>query len=208
MVFVGGAFGTAAIAPVSLLSIQFEGPFHWLQDGHVSDLATAPCASSPGLYLWTVPLSGGYLVYYVGETGRSFGSRFSEHAEHWLAGRYEICEPTDFARGVRRPIWPGAYGRDRKAPTDCAEAARSHSSVLRELTHQVRIFLGPIDCDRRLRCRIEAGLARHLRAQPGIIGGFQSPEVRYTRRRIGEVPVECAFRSESRVLGLPATLEV
>jgi len=194
--------------PVSLHSIRFQGPFRWLQDGQLSEVGAAACASLPGLYLWTVPLSAGHLVYYVGETGRPFAARFAEHAKHWLSGRYEICDPRKFALGERHPIWPGAFGRQRKTPAECEVAIGGFEPEVRDLERQIRIFLGPIVCERRVRCRIEAGLARHLFDQPGLIGQFQSPEVRYVRRRKDELPFECAFSSDAGVLGLPAKLEV
>jgi hypothetical protein len=54
-------------------------------------------AQPPGIYLWTIPFEEQYLTYYVGETGRNFVARHTEHVQCYLHGLYRVYDPQLFA---------------------------------------------------------------------------------------------------------------
>lgn len=63
-----------------------------------------------------------------------------------------------------------------------------------------------MEYDRRLRERVEASLAKHLREQPGVIGRFQDEGVRYRERSDKEEPIKAQFQSTVNLLGVPEML--
>ena len=87
------------------LDLSFSGPFAWLPGGDLEWLSEATVGKEPGIYLWTVLAPEGELVYYLGETGRSFGRRMEEHLQEQLSGRYRLYEPEEFFRGGKRLLW-------------------------------------------------------------------------------------------------------
>ena len=49
---------------------------------------------------------------------------------------------------------------------------------------QFKIFLAPIDEDKRVRERIESEIAKSLNVQDGFVSGFQDKDVRYRPRTV------------------------
>jgi hypothetical protein len=173
-------------------------------------MGTVPEAKHSGLYVWTVDTPGGDLVYYVGETGVPFARRMHQHLEQQLAGMYHIHDPDAFARGVRKPLWHGMYGKSRE-PGGLAEFLRrlpDLAPALQRFVALMRFHLAPVECERRLRCRIEAALARHFYSVPGPVGEFQETNVRYAPRRADEAPVEVSVESDCPLIASPARLSV
>jgi hypothetical protein len=56
-------------------TVRFYGPYSWWPDGKYPYVKHAPEADQSGIYLWTVGLDEGDLVFYVGETATSFYKR-------------------------------------------------------------------------------------------------------------------------------------
>ena len=72
----------------SPLTIEFYGPFSWTSTDDSTSVFKSSIAAKLGVYLWTVSTSEGELIYYVGQTGRSFSVRMREHFEQQLSGMY------------------------------------------------------------------------------------------------------------------------
>lgn len=192
------------------VELSFGSPCAWIRQRGIPGIEDAPEAGNSGIYLWTVETSIGELVYYVGETGRSFAARMQEHLVQQLAGMYHIYEPEPFRNGVKQALWTGGYGRT-KEPSGIVGFVQSLPTMAPGLAGYVRLMrfrLAALDADKRVRERIEAALALHLKNQPDPIGSFQEDGVRYVPRRSHEAPILIACRSDGSVLGLPASLEV
>jgi hypothetical protein len=69
------------------ITISFAGPFSWAGTPDAPCVRDTDVVCKAGIYLWTVPLTDGHLVYYVGETGRSFSIRLRQHYEELAAAR-------------------------------------------------------------------------------------------------------------------------
>ncbi len=187
------------------ISLEFSGPFAWSSpcvfDAHVS--------SHAGIYLWTVSTPEGDLIYYVGETGRDFTTRLTEHLKDQLAGMYRIYDPHLFLQGVKKPLWNGMFGRLReRGLSDFVAKLSELSPALIRYVQIIRFHLAPLECDDRFRKRIEAALADHLYVQDGVVGQFQDDDIRYERTRQDEEPLTVTFRWSGRVRGVPDRLFV
>jgi hypothetical protein len=184
--------------------VSFAGPFSWHGTPDAPRVYNADEARTIGIYLWTVPLPDGHLIYYVGETGRSFENRLREHYEEIISARYHVYSAVEFARGEKLALWPGRWDvKDRKSADECLANCQRLSEPIREMMLTLRLFLAPMSCDTRTRRRIEAAIAQPLYAVPGKVGGFQDRGVRYDPRMPSEQPVACVVSCPVTLLGVP-----
>jgi hypothetical protein len=189
--------------------VDFIGPFSWLGHEETKSIFDAPEGKMPGLYLWTIKIEDGELVYYVGKTNRYFSQRMREHFKEHFAGFYHVNLPSEFKRGERIPLWDGMYLRYKSPrPDDLAKIYPTISSHIIDLAETYRFFIAPLEAERRILERIECALARHLYDQPGKIGGFQERGLNYRSRLASEQPEMASFSSSSKILGLPELLEI
>jgi len=189
--------------------VDFIGPFSWLGNDGTKSIFSATEGKLSGLYLWTVKIEDGELVYYVGKTNRNFSQRMREHLKEHLAGFYHVYSPTEFKRGEKKSFWDGMYLRYKTPePSELIKKYPTISNQIIDLVKTYRFFIAPIEAERRILERIECALARHLYAQPGKIGEFQELGLTYRSRIASEQPGIAKFRSSNKILGLPKSLEI
>jgi hypothetical protein len=189
--------------------LAFAGPFGWLRDRDVPCIFDAEVAQQPGIYLWTVRAPDGDLVYYVGETGRSFAVRMNEHLRDQLAGAYRIFEPSGFAQGRKEIVWRGLVGRDReRSLSDFASRLSELAPVLTSFLPLVRFFVAPIEYETTMRRRIESELADHFYRQEGLVGEFQDQGIYYERSPLPIEPFHVELTWPATILGAPTALVV
>jgi len=186
------------------MKIEFNGPYSWSNENGIASVFDNPFSKKQGIYLWTVPQKEGELVYYIGETGRSFSIRMLEHLKEHLAGFYHLYDPIKMQNGIKDSVWPGYYDKNnRKAITDIINNSVGNTAVAYELTKVYKFYLAPTEIEDRLRRRIEAAIAIHLYNQPGIIGSFQDDGIRYAPRKEREEPVQVTIEAPNMICGLP-----
>lgn len=185
------------------LDLAVHGPFRLV--GSDDLLFSSP----EGIYFWGVPWDDGLLIYYVGQTGRPFVERMREHVEGYLIGLYRLHEPVSFAKGERNLVWEGMWepGTQNRVG-EFLERYDALSGIISETLRPLRVMLIPIDGDARMRERVEAAIALHLRSQPGVVGAFQEHDIRYRPGREGERPIAVRFNLPIPIVGLPDELEV
>ncbi len=189
------------------ISVSFGGPFSWPGTPDAASIFDANEGLAAGIYLFTVPLPDGYLIYYVGETGRTFRDRLFEHYTEHASAMYHVYSPAEFARGEKVMLWPGRFDMEcRKSKRECVAAYTELYGPIWEMTRMFRLFLTPLACDTRIRRRIESAIANALYATPGVVGAFQD-KVNYSPRLDGEAPIGCVVSSSARLLGLPERFE-
>lgn len=190
--------------PSDPIVVRFHGPLSWLGNDDTACIFTAEWGKKAGIYLWTVETELGELVYYVGQTGRSFSVRMAEHFKEHFSGGYHLYSPGEFVKGTKNLLWPGRYDPERK--TTVAEFVQNYDALtgpIEKLTRLYRFHVAPLECNRRLRERIEAGLANHLCEQEGVVGGFQDKGIRYSKRLDMEEPVQISLMADAILRGLP-----
>ena len=185
------------------IEVRFVGPFSWPGTPDAPSIFQVDEGDKAGIYLWTIALSEGHIVYYVGETGRSFATRMFEHYKEHAAATYHVFSPTEFARGEKIELWPGC--RDQ---VDCIANYSRLTDSIYGMTQILRFLVAPMSCDLRIRHRIEAAKANTLYAVPGMIGAFQDKGIRYYPRRHDEAPIDCTIASQQPIQGLPPQISV
>lgn len=191
------------------LRLQFYGPYSWIAQEDAPSIFETELGKKAGVYLWTIAVDNTDLIYYVGQTQRSFTARMLEHFKEHASGGYHLYKPEDFVIGVKTVVWPGRYDVERK--TTVEEFLQSYHSLwkcIKDLARLYRFWVAPLDGQRRLVERIEAAISDCLYKQSGLIGEFQDKGIRYRPRRHDEEPVEVSIEANKKIAGLPHDLWV
>lgn len=188
--------------------VKFSGPFAWSPRADAPSVFEDPAGRLAGLYLWTVDTPHGELVYYVGETGRTFRGRLFEHLKEHLSGAYRVHDADAFKRGEKLSLWNGMFGRNRQlAVHDLLSTYENLTGPILALAQAYRFFLAPLDCSRRIRERAEAAILDHLYATTEAGVAFLDPGIRYRRRHDPELPVTLSITAPRTLLGIPPSLQ-
>jgi len=204
------------------IPLKLIGPFKW------RELFSQTEASEKGVYLWTAPYKGKFLVYYVGETGgikkpKSFADRFVEHTRNVISGLWDICDPDEFVMGHLKYKWEGWWKRrELKVPTRAVDFLENYlekdnlSKAAYDFLEAIQIFLIPMkNADEPTRKRVETLIAEALFYQPGITHDFQdkysfsdSNRQSYTKfeRKSTEDPIKVIFENSDKIFGLQQEL--
>jgi len=188
--------------------IRWYGPYSWYGTKDDS-FFIQPVSKKSGVYLLAIPFKNGYLTYYVGETGRPFATRLIEHARYYLHGLYRIFDPRQFAEGKKELVWGGMWKPGTKGPRRMLEFLNRYSELsplIYEFLGMLKIFVAPLDVEKRIRERIEAAIANRLYQQPGVVGKFQDDDIKYRPRRTDEEPFSVRMGSFETILGLCSEL--
>jgi hypothetical protein len=186
--------------------LVWRGPFDWVGPAERS-IFGSNWAKEPGIYLWTIQTGPSNTVYYVGETGRSFGERFAEHTRAYLGGEYSIWGPEEFLQKRKIELWGGLWRPERKHLTGeyLANVERLLPRVV-ELLKSFRIFIAPMRGSERMRERVEAAIIRAIRlSDPHPL---LDENLRYRPRLPSEDPVRYDMQLPAHIEGLPAYFQV
>ena len=192
------------------LSVEWFGPYSFV-DSEAENVFTCLMGDKKGVYLFTIPFEGKYLVYYVGETGASFANRLLQHVQSYLNGFYRIFDPEEFVNGKKVLLWGGMWKTNRREPkliSDFIDRQAELAPKTLLFLKQFRIFLAPIGEDKRIIERIEAEIARSLNQQGGLIGAFQDKDVRYRPTRPDEQQFRVVMTFPQSIMGLNEELFV
>ena len=146
-------------------------PYKVLGEGEYLSLSNL--REKRGIYLFTyLNDNGDYLINYVGETGRTFGLRISEHLIDYLGGNSQISNPDTISEGLNDPLWPAIFrSRKNKQLEKTMEFMENYytelAPVILELLKKLDIFLLPLDIDTNDRKYLEGEIITFLK-QPGI----------------------------------------
>lgn len=81
--------------------LTWKGPYSWI-NGDNDNVYVQSAASDSGIYMWAVEYGGRYLIYYVGETGKTFSERLRQHEALYWNGTYRTLMRATFRGGPRR----------------------------------------------------------------------------------------------------------
>lgn len=188
------------------IEVLFQGPYSWDPGDSQTCLYDAPVACQPGVYLWSVPHGGGFLVHYVGMTTSSFASRMQQHRRLMISCEYHVYEPAAFRSGVLQTRWPGCYGKDGRTIRECHEHAHEFLPEQMEVIRAIRFFVAPMERGKRIIERIESAVDASLRSGGGMAGSFLPAGIRMKPRRESEPPMSCRVSASRVIHGLPAQM--
>ncbi len=197
---------------MTLLTLECKGPFRWLADDVDTEASifTTAAGQRCGVYLWTIPHEKRYIVYVVGQTGRPFASRFREHTTAFLAGTYNLLDLPAATRGDRSLTWQGLWFGKASLSRLPALLARGggHFAEVEATLRTFRVFLIPLDGDRRLRERLEAAIMKALYLETNPFAAVPDRGMALRPRRQDEEPVCVTLLSPVNLVGIPRSIEV
>jgi hypothetical protein len=190
------------------LTLRFVGPLQVTEYGDTY-LLSHPMAKLPGIYFSAVQhVDEEWLVTYIGETSRSMGTRIKEHIIQLAGGNYRICDPMELRKGRAVVLWNGLWrkGTRDKLP-DFIGRIQDFSQVVKQLLDIESWFCAPIDCEKRIRRRIEGSMAEHVRFASHSESSLLSSDIRYARRCDVENSIKIRIYLPVRVRGINDLLE-
>ncbi len=190
------------------LDLKFVGPLQVFEYNDNFFLSHS-VAKLPGIYFAAVlSNSGEWLVSYIGETSRSMGIRIKEHIIQLAGGNYRICDPAELRRGREVVLWNGLWrkGTRDKLP-DFIRRIQDLSPVIKQLLEIESWFCAPMDCEKRIRRRVEGSLAEYVRSALSSGCSLLSSDIRYTHRFASEPFVKVRIRLPVHIRGIPNRLE-
>ena len=135
--------------------VEVVGPLSLGRADEAGDLFAQTFNVPSGVYLFSVPCSDGFRVFYVGMS-LDVKSRMREHIRQYLCGRYWLYEPDVMRSGVLKPIHTPC--EPDKFLKDAGELLPKTLEMLR----LVRIFVLELPSEGRVLRRVESGLIRLL----------------------------------------------
>lgn len=189
---------------MELVNLKLFGPFKFTNGG--SSVFSSEFSNHKGIYLWTVKFEDGYLVYYVGETGRSFNERFKVHRDSLRSGKYRIYDPKLFVKGEKKLLWNPYLKGAVKRPSYQEEFGKIYPSIRGQLDEYINLFdlfLVPYNDHDRLRMRIEAAISKGFKKTDGLVATFQDEDIKYKPRVESEEAVTVHISSSQNIDGLP-----
>ena len=142
------------------INSKMKGPFNLVGD---ENLFKSIEADSSGIYFFTISVENRYLIEYVGITTRSFKKRFLEHIRELLSGGYQLY---DFKRLLEHKtfvVWKGRYGKGSDDISVFLDNYLYFSKIIENQIKEFKIFLIPLNEDRRILERIEGGIYQILK---------------------------------------------
>ena len=106
-----------------------------------------------------------------------------------------------FKKGKRSLIWKGLW-RGENINNFLKNYKELYPKII-ELFKIYRLFVLPLDCDSKLRRRIEYTIVKILKDQKGLIGDFQEQDIRYQKPKIDNSPIRIKLQNKFDILGLP-----
>lgn len=191
------------------LSLRWHGPFSW-SGRTCPSMYDCDLAVSQGIYLWTVPIFGQSLIYYVGQTGTGFARRQYEHLCAYGTGSYNILDPYALIRGEKRELY---FGFNYRGPywlngREFVERAGLLLPAIAALMDVIQFWFCPIETDRKTRERIEGAIIQLLDDNKEPCIHFQDVGMhRVLRDPEKEPPIRIEFEDVSMFRGLPQQIE-
>ena len=189
------------------IMLEWEGPlpFIGIPPKNIFD---SDYANEKGLYLWTIEYHNSFLIYYIGETKRNFQVRMKEHLKEYLAGIYRVYEPKSFKLGKKELIWHGLWMKGTKNKTsEFLNRYLELSPKIYDLLKLLRIFIAPLNEEKRILQRIEGALYKKLYSEAGVIKEFLDSDIRFRLRNDEEERVRVFNKTEFDILGLPGEID-
>jgi hypothetical protein len=187
------------------LEVFWDGPFSWPNFEDRNGLPSIP--QSPGVYLQTFEYHDGYLIYAAGITRRAVPVRFREHTRNYMNGEYNVLDPYEAERGVRKEIWYG-WGYAKAHRDQFEENKFEIQQAVKEQLARFRIFVAETGTERRLLERIEASIMNHLNQQSSPYCDIPDQGMMLAPRWKDEEPIMMISRSRVRIYGIPEVIEI
>lgn len=124
-----------------------------------------------------------------------------------MNGDYNVLDPVEAERGVRKEIWHG-WGYAKEHRTQFEQNKAEIQQAVKEQLARFRIFVAAVDPEQRLLERIEASIMMHLNTQTSPYCDIPDQGMMLAPRWNSEETIHMSSRSRFKLHGIPETLEI
>ncbi|MGH9834020.1 MAG: hypothetical protein ACRD9Y_13445 [Blastocatellia bacterium] len=192
------------------LLLNWSGPFV-LQGPDGNLLFDSPIASECGIYIFTVIHRDGFLIYLTGWTTRPFKKRLKEHMREYRKGTYTIFNTESLRNGKRDEIWHGMWTKRETNTREMKALFESrHQEInpaIENLLSTFRIFVAPLEAERRVLARIEAAIMNILYSSEEPFCSLPDKGMALAPRWASEQPFLVKSKAEVFLHALPQCFE-
>jgi len=192
------------------LLLDWSGPFV-LQGPDGNLLFDSPIASKWGIYIFTVIYRDGFLIYLTGWTTRPFKKRFKEHMREYRRGTYTIFNTESLRNGKRDEIWHGMWTKRETNTREIKALFESrHQEInpaIENLLSTFRIFVAPLEAERRVLARVEAAIMNILYSSEEPFCSLPDKGMALAPRWASEQPFLVKSKAEVFLHALPKFFE-
>lgn len=114
-----------------------------------------------------------------------------------------VYDPIQFAQGKKKLVWEGMWQPGTRDRVDeFLNRYLELSPAIYSLLGKLRIFLAPLDAEKRIRQRIEGSLALRLQQHSDLTRNFLDSDIRYLTKQADEPPIHLTIISKECIFGL------
>jgi hypothetical protein len=203
----GVTHGEPSAEPPIELTIEFTGPLSVLNHEGAGCLFTEEAGKRSGIYLWTLPVKGRDLPWYIGQTRRGFAQRMGEHIGCFLSGQYTTWDAAALAEGENRRVEGSVIGWwPETLPAFLSNYEQLVPHIV-ALLRNLRVHVAPLTGDAHLHNRVEGAIGRYLKGHPETeLRDFFFPGMRVPAAIPFDRPLRLQVNSTAPVAGLPADI--
>ena len=163
------------------INIAVSSSYNW------EDFFNCPDLDNPGIYIWSILYNGSQLIFYIGMT-KNLRNRTNQHLKSYNNGLYQVFDPDNFSKGIKKHIWIGRWRYDsalknKDIDRETFNAAIEDYELNKEFHKQERInfldtmnlYFFPLAESERTLKRIETALALNICYKGGVGIDFQEP---------------------------------
>jgi len=187
------------------INLKMIGPIDLIGEKNIFNI---PETKSPGIYFFTFKIGDEYLIEYIGITTRSFNSRFLEHLQELLSGGYQFYDLQKMRDEKDFVVFKGRYGKETDDISKFLSNYEYYSGLLKEQMQELKIFLMPLDKEKRILERIEGKLYQILRDKKDKRVMKFIKGVRSSPKRDNERPMNVTIEPNLLASQIPSSFEV
>jgi len=148
------------------------------------------------------------LIEYIGITTRSFKVRFLEHIRELLSGGYQLYDFQKLKKHKQFIVWKGRYGKDVDDISIFLNDYQHFSQIIKQQLREFKIFLIPIDIEKRILERIEGKIYKILRKNNNEQTMAFIKGVKSNPKRKNEKPMKVKIESNIFLSEIPSDFEI
>lgn len=142
------------------INTEMCGPFGLVWENSIFN---SKYTNNTGIYFFTFNIEDKYLIEYIWITTRGFEQRFLEHIRELLSGWYRIYDFEKIKNNEDFVIWKGRYGKNIDDINVFLDNYLSYSQNIHQQLENFKIFLLPLNGEKRTIERIEGKIYQILR---------------------------------------------
>jgi len=187
------------------IDLSIKGPFNLIGPKTIFNI---PENKLFGIYFFTIKVKNKYLIEYIGITKRNYLTRLKEHMKELMSGGYQLYDFKKIREDKEFLVWKGRYGKDVDDITVFLNNYQKFSQVIKKQLSEFKIFLIPLNENRRILERVEGKIYKILKENNNKLTKIFIKGVKSSSRRQNEKLIKIEIKLNKFLLELPNSFEI